>query len=322
MSLTVNKITVALFGAAAGGYKAEIEAYMNAHGEVATIAALLPLAGMDGSNVTDQEFARSLVSKLTTWLPDDVYSKTVNLVISYMKEHPEKSRAEVVIDMINALESVPSTDSAYGLAADWFRYKVGIADLYTDILNGRSKDLYNLLQPIVQTISFTNPSLISKIYDFDITRAGSPLAFVASRLTDGRMQKVDNEHVVKITEDTKHDSYVIEKNSVWYVETYGPQKSADGNVNYLSSYNLMPSHKNDPSIPDLAAYLDQFFVGTTTPGDEAIIVINWTGYASTTSFIYEYTTNQAASNDIAPDEIRLVGIVNRGDVLMHPGNIV
>jgi len=322
MSLTVNKITVALFGAAAGGYKPELEAYITAHGEVATVAALLPLAGMDGSSFTDQDFAKSLVTKLTTWLPDDVYSKTVDLVVNYMREHPEKSRAEVAVDMINALESIPSTDPTYGLAADWFRYKVSIADLYTDIFKGSSKDLYNLLQPIVQTISFTDPSLISKIYDYNTEIANSPLAFVASRLTDGRMQKVSNEHIVNINGDIKHDSYVIEKNSVWYVETYGLQKSVDGNVNYLSSYDLIPSHRNDPSLANLAAYLDQFFVGTTTPGDEAIIVINWTGYLSTTSFIYEYTTNQAALDDIAPDEIRLVGIVNRGDVLMHPGNIV
>jgi len=47
MALTANKIAVAMFGVAAGGYKAAIDAYMTANGETATVAALLPASGLN-----------------------------------------------------------------------------------------------------------------------------------------------------------------------------------------------------------------------------------------------------------------------------------
>jgi len=52
MPMTANKLMIVLFGAAAGGYKEEIENYMAIQGEQETAAVLLRNSGLD--SVSDE----------------------------------------------------------------------------------------------------------------------------------------------------------------------------------------------------------------------------------------------------------------------------
>lgn len=319
MPMTANKLTIVMFGIAAGGYREEIENYMAIHGEQETAAVLLRNSGLDRSS--DEDFVNIIVSRLTTWLPPDVYSDTVKLILDYMRyEHPERSRAELVVDLINAIESKPSTDPVYGQAADWFRYKVYLADLY----KGTSTDFNNVLYPIVENFDPRIPFLAQDFVP------GVDVLYKLN-LTNDRMKKISGEYV--IDKAGPRDSVTIQKDNIFYITTDGlapilkegsglttPSLTIDGE-RYVGSGDFLPSWIA-PDLTNLAAYLDERFVGTTTPGDEALIVINYVLPVSTTSFVYEYKTNAAALNDIAPDELELVGIINRGDTLMQPGDII
>jgi len=319
MPMTANKLMIVLFGAAAGGYKEEIENYMAIQGEQETAAVLLRNSGLD--SVSDEVFVKLIVPRLTTWLPPDVYSDTVKLILDYMRyEHPERSRAELVVDLINAIESKPSTDPVYGQAADWFRQKIFLADRYT----GKSTDLFNLLTPIVSHFDIRIPDLA-----VDFVRGADVLdkSKFRSNLLSGQIERIVGEYV--IDKAGPRDSVAIQNDSIFYVTTDGmnsrqkeqsgrttPNLTIDGE-RYLTSYDLL-----QPNTSNLAAYLDERFVGTTTPDDDALIVINYVLFDSTTSFVYHYKTNANATNDIAPDEIELVGIINRGEALMQPGDII
>jgi len=214
------------------------------------------------------------VSRLTTWLPPDVYSDTVKLILDYMRyEHPERSRAELVVDLINAIESKPSTDPVYGQAADWFRQKIFLADRYT----GKSTDLFNLLTPIVSHFDIRIPDLA-----VDFVRGADVLdkSKFRSNLLSGQIERIVGEYV--IDKAGPRDSVAIQNDSIFYVTTDGmnsrqkeqsgrttPNLTIDGE-RYLTSYDLL-----QPNTSNLAAYLDERFVGTTTPDDDALIVINY-----------------------------------------------
>ena len=149
MALTANKIAVAMFGIAAGGFKSVIDDYMTANGEIATVAALLPYSGLNptflGSPIyNNQQFAEALVAKMMPGLPSAVASATASLIVNYMTANPTLSRAQVVVDLIKAIDAIPATDPTYGAVAAAFDNKVALADAYT----GNSTDLNELAQVV------------------------------------------------------------------------------------------------------------------------------------------------------------------------------
>lgn len=152
MALTANKITVAMFGVAAGGYKSLIEEYATAYGWTATVAALLPVSGLNPSFFgqpiyNNQQFAEALVAKMMPGLSSTVASATATIISNYMAANPTLSRADVVVALIEALDAVPSTDPVYGGVAASFDSKVALADAYT----GNSTDLNELAQVVGNT---------------------------------------------------------------------------------------------------------------------------------------------------------------------------
>jgi len=154
MALTANKIAVAMFGIAAGGFKSVIDDYMTANGEIATVAALLPYSGLNptflGSPIyNNQQFAEALVAKMMPGLPSAVASATASLIVNYMTANPTLSRAQVVVDLIKAIDAIPATDPTYGSVAAAFDNKVALADAYT----GNSTDLNVLAQVVGNTSS-------------------------------------------------------------------------------------------------------------------------------------------------------------------------
>lgn len=135
MSLTTNKIVVALFGMAAGGYKSTIDGFLAAHGAVATVAALLPYTGLNPAllgqeEFNNQRFAETLVARMLPGLDQTVAATTASLIVNYMAAMPSKSRASVVVDLIQVLDSIPATDPVFGNVARTFDDKVALADAY------------------------------------------------------------------------------------------------------------------------------------------------------------------------------------------------
>jgi len=161
MALTANKIAVAMFGVAAGGYKADLDAYIAAHGDAATVDLLLPVSGLNpvlrGQPIFDnQQFADVLVAKMLPELSPAIASATATLIVNYMAANPTLSRADIVATLINAIDALPATDPTYGAVASSFRSKVALAEAYT----GNSTDL-NVLAQVVgnrfgQTFTITN----------------------------------------------------------------------------------------------------------------------------------------------------------------------
>ncbi|MCX7897495.1 MAG: hypothetical protein N2441_06440, partial [Rhodocyclaceae bacterium] len=136
MPLTTNKIVVAMFGMAAGGYKSTIDSYLQANGELKTVEALLPFSGLNptflGSQLyNNQQFADALVAKMLPGLSSVVASATSALIVNYMAANPTKSRAQVVLDLINALDAIPYTDPTFGAVSQAYDNKVALADAYT-----------------------------------------------------------------------------------------------------------------------------------------------------------------------------------------------
>jgi hypothetical protein len=61
-----------------------------------------------------------------------------------MTANPTLSRAQVVVDLIKAIDAIPATDPTYGSVAAAFDHKVALADAYT----GNSTDLNELAQVV------------------------------------------------------------------------------------------------------------------------------------------------------------------------------
>jgi Ca2+-binding RTX toxin-like protein len=164
MALTANKIAVAMFGVAAGGYKADLDAYIAAHGDAATVDLLLPVSGLNpvlrGQPIFDnQQFADVLVAKMLPELSPAIASATAKLIVNYMAANPTLSRADIVATLINAIDALPATDPTYGAVASSFRSKVALAEAYT----GNSTDLNVLAQVVGNTLGQT----------FTITNSGN-----------------------------------------------------------------------------------------------------------------------------------------------------
>ena len=153
MTVTANQLTVLLFDAPAGGYSDLINAYLFANGEVATASALLGSAGItDPSNAV---FAYQLAAKLTGGtLSQTDLNTTATLVQSYMSANPTLSRGQVVINFIDALETVPTTDPMYGAARVTFDNQVTAAVAYT----GQSRDIATL-QTVIASVT-SDPATI------------------------------------------------------------------------------------------------------------------------------------------------------------------
>jgi len=164
MALTANKIAVAMFGVAAGGYKADLDAYIAAHGDAATVDLLLPVSGLNpvlrGQPIFDnQQFADVLVAKMLPELSPAIASATAKLIVNYMAANPTLSRADIVATLINAIDALPATDPTYGAVASSFRSKVALAEAYT----GNSTNLNVLAQVVGNTLGQT----------FTITNSGN-----------------------------------------------------------------------------------------------------------------------------------------------------
>jgi Ca2+-binding RTX toxin-like protein len=165
MALTANKIAVAMFGVAAGGYKAKLDAYIAAHGDAATVDLLLPFSGLNpvlrGQQpiFDNQQFADVLVAKMLPELSPAIASATAKRIVDYMAANPTLSRADIVAALINEIDALPTTDPTYGAVASSFRSKVAKADAYT----GNSTDLNVLAQVVGNTLGQT----------FTITNSGN-----------------------------------------------------------------------------------------------------------------------------------------------------
>ncbi len=149
MALTANKIAVAMFGVAAGGYKSAIDTHLAQYGAVATIQALLPASGLNPSFLgqqlyNDQQFAAALVAQMMPGLSATIASATAGIIVNYMTANPTLSRADVIAALIEAIDALPHTDPTYGAVAASFDSKVALADAYT----GTSTDL-NVLAQVV-----------------------------------------------------------------------------------------------------------------------------------------------------------------------------
>ena len=83
---------------------------------------------------------------------------------------------------------------------------------------------------------------------------------------------------------------------------------------------LLSSDLTASTLTNLAAYLDEYFVASTTNGDDAIIVFNYTAPGSTSTYVYEYVEANT-SNTIQAAELSLVAIVERGSTVLTTGDV-
>jgi hypothetical protein len=114
------------------------------------------------------------------------------------------------------------------------------------------------------------------------------------------------------------DSVTLADNSVYYVSMNG---AADNLTTAGLGNTLSTSDMTVATLTNLAAYLDERFVGTAVNTVDAVIVINWTAGGSTTSYVYEYV--EANANDtIQGTELTLIGVVDRGTTVLTTGDVI
>jgi hypothetical protein len=113
------------------------------------------------------------------------------------------------------------------------------------------------------------------------------------------------------------DSVGLVDNGVYYVSMNGAAANlTTGGTNTLSTSDMTAT-----TLTNLAAYLDERFVGTAVNAQDAVIVINWTAGGSTTSYVYEYV--EANANDtIQGTELNLIGVVDRGTTVLTTGDVI
>lgn len=113
------------------------------------------------------------------------------------------------------------------------------------------------------------------------------------------------------------NSVTLVNDGVYVVSMNGAEANlTTGGTNTLSGADMTAT-----TLTNLAAYLDERFVGTGTNAEDAVIVINWTAGGSTTSYVYEYV--EANSNDtIQGTELALIGVVDRGTTVLTTGDVI
>jgi len=90
---------------------------------------------------------------------------------------------------------------------------------------------------------------------------------------------------------------------VYYVSTNG----AAANLTTAGTATLNVADLTATTLTNLAAYLEEQFVGTTTAGDDAVIILNWTAGGNVTTYMYEYL--EAGATTILAAELTLLGVV-------------
>jgi hypothetical protein len=134
---------------AVGGFDTLVSDFVTANGEDEAAAALLRLtdinpASLTGGNLYDDEtFAEKLVASMLPELDDTDQASQAASVVDYMAV-TGLSRGATAVDLIEALDSIDSTDPVFGASAARFDAAVAAADAYT----GDSTDI-STLQDVV-----------------------------------------------------------------------------------------------------------------------------------------------------------------------------
>jgi hypothetical protein len=136
MALTTNQLVVGMFNMAAGGFTTLVSDYVTAHGNVAAADALLASSGLNpqfmGTNLYDNNaFAAAVVGRVLSSASTTVQSSVATIVSNYMTANPTLSRGAVVVAVLEAVLTIPSTDATLGAAASAYTAKVTLADAST-----------------------------------------------------------------------------------------------------------------------------------------------------------------------------------------------
>jgi S-layer protein len=154
--------TVALYGAAAGGYMAELAGYVNQGYSVAAVGqALATSASFKGQSFglsdasTNIQFVDAFCTNL---LGNNVAAATLATLktemVSYL-DHNYLTRAHLTQIIIDKLAAVSTSDPDFGTAAQAFQNKVAVATYYTVTMSGSSTELATL-QSTVASVTATS----------------------------------------------------------------------------------------------------------------------------------------------------------------------